>query len=99
MTGPAMQKALNHVTEAFRPERTERSDILMQGHRVKALVEGKRYSFTEACRQMEVEPVQVLNAAEWLAQDNARLNARFNSSAHALTEAHLSVVAFMNHGA
>lgn len=79
MSGPAMQKALDHIGDEFRPERKDRKSILLQGHRVKTMVEAGRYSFPEACRLMLVDGHQVMDALNWLIDDNARMNVRFDT--------------------
>jgi hypothetical protein len=82
MTGQAMQKALDHIGDAFREERKERQHIVLQGRRVQELVEAGRYSFPEACRKMQVDAEQVAESFFWLIDDNARLNVLYNTTTH-----------------
>jgi len=87
MPSPAMTKALDHVSDEFRPERQQRRQIILQGHRVMSLVEAGRYSFPEACRLMEVDEQKITDAHLWLFHDNARMNDIFDTDIHFMSPA------------
>ena len=97
MTGPAMQKALDQIGDAFRPERKERQAIILTGHRVKTLVQDGRYSFAEACRLLKLSKGQVAEAFKWLVADNARMNAAYNSEVHGMNAQDYFMLGFINH--
>jgi hypothetical protein len=88
----AMDKACEHISDAFRKDHKDRVQILLNGHRAQTLVEAGRYSFAEACRLMNVSAASVADALDWLIDDNARLNATYDSQAHGQTPGDYTMV-------
>lgn len=82
MTNQALTDACQHIEETFRPERKQRDQLLLNGHRIMQLVQGERYEFTEACLIFDVRVSALEEALGWLIDDNVRLNAKYETSVH-----------------
>jgi hypothetical protein len=96
MANAAMDKALDLISEVFRPERKANEEILLQGHRVQELVENGRYDFRDACIAMKVTADEVRAAYNWLMDDDARLLTRFDYEGPSFRALNLMMVAWMD---
>jgi hypothetical protein len=92
----ALNRALDEITDTFRPERKEKETILLNGHRVMQLVKAGRYSFENACIVLRTFPMDVREAFNWLQDDNARLNVRFDTDIHGLGPRDYIMVGWFN---
>lgn len=96
MTNPILERTLLQIQDEFRQERKDRKHILLQALRVKALVEGERHEFTEACKLMNITPPQVEQAFLWLQDDNVRMNIVYDSSVHSLKPHEYMMIGWFN---
>jgi hypothetical protein len=95
MSSPAMQKCLDHIGDAFKPERKANANILLQGCRLKELVDGGRCGFNKACVLLKIKPEDIWSAFRWMQEDNKRLNEKFKTRIHNTPRYHWEVMGWL----
>lgn len=92
----AIENAIAHVTDTFRPERKAYTHTLCMAHHVKEMTEAGRYSFSYACKSMQVTSHDAEAALMWVVGDNARLNDIYDTDIHHLNPSDYILVGWMN---
>jgi hypothetical protein len=75
--GQALQKAIDCIEDAFRPERNEFSARITQACRVRELVLSHRYTFQQALEKLDARVDWMLEAFDWMALDNFSLTEKY----------------------
>lgn len=77
----ALETLLNHVGDAFRPERREYQAQIHTACMIVDLVQAHKMTFQQALEQFEADPKELLWAFDWMKLDNAAMNYKYDSDA------------------